>query len=291
MRDGQTVAERGMRGFDKLQLVATMLGRELAALQAVRRDGRDTAQPEVLRLEHLRSGLRVRDASMSVRRGEILGMAGLLGSGRTEVARAVFGADAIEAGQLHLKGEPVRFAQPGQAIASGVGFLPEDRKTEGIIPDMSIRENLTLMLLPRLARLGIVDRAKQLEIAQKFIDRLGIRCSGPEQPIRELSGGNQQKVLLARSLASHIDLLLLDEPTRGIDVGAKAEILTLIRELTEQGGLSVLLIASELEELVNASDRIAVLRDGTTVAELEGADVSEDRVMAAMAEGAQLGAG
>jgi ribose transport system ATP-binding protein len=167
-----------------------------------------------------------------------------------------------------------------------VAYLSEDRKTDGILADLSIRENLTLVLLPQLTRLGIVDAKRQLEITQEFIRRLGIRCAGPEQPLRELSGGNQQKVLLARWLASRIQLLLLDEPTRGIDVGAKAEILQLIRGLADEQGLAVLMIASELEELVGASDRVTVLRDGRSVAELAGSELTQAAVMAAMAHAA-----
>jgi monosaccharide-transporting ATPase len=285
MRDGQTVAEREMEGFRKLDLVAAMLGKELSALQGARRAGPDVSVPEVLSVRHLRSGTRVKEASVTVRRGEIVGLGGLLGSGRTELARAVFGADAVDAGQIRIKGELVKLDQPADAIARGVAFLSEDRKTEGIIADLSIRENLCLVLSPRLARLGIVDTRRQQEITEEFIRKLGIRCAGPDQPIRELSGGNQQKVLLARWLAAGIDLLLLDEPTRGIDVGAKAEILELIRGLADSQGLSVLIIASELEELVAASDRVAVLRDGRTVAELTADNINESAVMAAMANG------
>ena len=285
MRDGRTVAERAMLGFDKLQLVSAMLGKELSALQAIKRAPKEPGLAEVLRLDHVQSGRRVRDASLTLRRGEIVGLAGLLGSGRTELARAVFGADPVDAGQVAVNGEPVRFARPADAIGRGVAYLPEDRKTEGIIPELSVRENLTLVLLPRLARLGVLDRTAQLAITNRFIDRLGIRCASPEQPIRELSGGNQQKVMLGRWLAARVELLLLDEPTRGIDVGARAEILTLIRELADNDGLSVLLIASEIEELVNASDRIVVLRDGCTVTGLPDGEMSQDDVMAAMAHG------
>ena len=285
MRDGRTVAEREMQGFPKLELVATMLGKELTALQGARRAGPDASVPEVLCVEHLLSGTRVKDASVSVRRGEIVGLGGLLGSGRTELARTVFGADAVDAGQIRINGLPVALTEPADAIARGVAFLSEDRKAEGIIADLSISENLCLVLSPRLARLGIVDSRRQKEITDDFIRKLGIRCAGPDQPIRELSGGNQQKVLLARWLAAGSDLLLLDEPTRGIDVGAKAEILDLIRGLADSQGLSALVIASELEELVAASDRVVVLRDGRTVAELTGTDVNERAVIAAMAHG------
>ena len=282
MRDGQTVAEREMAGFDKLALVQSMLGRELSALQAAHRAAPAPGGPDAVAVSGLRSGLRVEDASLAVRRGEILGLAGLLGSGRTELARCMFGADRVDAGTLAIRGEAVTLASPADAIRRGVAYLSEDRKTEGIVPDLSVGENLTLVLLPRLARRGVVDRRAQQDVARRFIERLGIRCAGPEQPMRELSGGNQQKVLLARWLAAQVDLLLLDEPTRGIDVGAKAEILGLVRALSQEGR-SVLMIASELEELIAASDRIVVLRDGRTVGELRGEAMSEANVMAAMA--------
>jgi ribose transport system ATP-binding protein len=198
--------------------------------------------------------------------------------------RAVFGADKPDAGTVTFAGSNNRIAAPSDAIRAGMGFCSEDRKLEGIIPDMSVRENLTLALMPQLARRGIVDEARSREIVDRFIKRLGIRCAGPEQRIRELSGGNQQKVLLARWLCMNPKLLILDEPTRGIDVGAKAEILSLIRELAGQG-LGVLMISSELEEVVEAASRIFVLRDGHTAAELKGDAVNEQGVMAAMAHG------
>lgn len=286
MRDGQTVAQRDMADFDKLALVQTMLGRELSELQRERRAPPARTGVPAVEVSALQSGTRVEKASLAIAKGEILGLAGLLGSGRTELARCIFGADAVDSGELRIGGDLAALAAPADAIQRGVAYLSEDRKIEGIVPDLSVRENLTLVLLPQLTRWGVVDKRAQRAIAEKFIARLGIRCAGPEQPIRELSGGNQQKVLLARWLATDIRLLLLDEPTRGIDVGAKAEILALIHELSEQG-LAVLMIASELEELVAASDRVVVLRDGRTVAELNGDEISEARVMEAMAHGAR----
>jgi monosaccharide-transporting ATPase len=283
MRDGRTVAERDLAGFARLALVQAMLGRELEALEAVRRRAPEAAH-EKLAVEGLKSGVRVVDASLSIGRGEIVGLAGLLGSGRTELARCLFGTDPIEAGSVAIEGRPVTLAGPAQAIAFGMAFLSEDRKAEGIVPALSVLDNLALVLLPRMTRWGVVDRGALRAVALQYIERLGIRCSGPDQPIGELSGGNQQKVLLARWLAAGSTLLLLDEPTRGIDVGAKAEILGLVRELSEQGS-SVLLIASELEELLAASDRIVVIRDGRTVATLRGEALSEANVMSAMADG------
>jgi ribose transport system ATP-binding protein len=290
MRDGRTVAEQPMAAISKLELVAKMLGKELGE---VRRSGQTAfsaaahqAAQTLLEAEGLRQGRTLQDANVSVRAGEIVGLAGLLGSGRTEVARAIFGADTVEAGEIRLAGQPVRFHTPADAIRAGIGFCSEDRKAEGIIPDMSVRENLTLAALPTLARHGIVAREQQQAIVDRFVKRLGIKTAGPDQKIRELSGGNQQKVLLARWLCLNPKLLILDEPTRGIDVGAKGEIQTLINELADNG-LGVLMISSELEELTEGSDRVVVLRDGRTVAELPHDQISQDAIMGAMAHGVE----
>jgi ribose transport system ATP-binding protein len=191
-------------------------------------------------------------------------------------------------GELRVRGKPARWKSPRDAIRAGFGLCSEDRKADGIIPYMSVRENLTLAALPALSRNGIVDRAEQRKIVDRFIDRLGIKTAGPEQTIRELSGGNQQKVLLARWLCLNPSLLVLDEPTRGIDVGAKAEIQELIDELADNG-LGVLMISSELEEITEGADRVVVLREGRTVAEFDHAEVSQDTVMHAMAHGDGVG--
>jgi ribose transport system ATP-binding protein len=288
MRDGRTVDEQPMEQITKLELVATMLGKEQGE---VRREGATRfnkgvhhAEQQLLDARGLQRGRVLQGADVSVRAGEIVGLAGLLGSGRTETARAIFGADALDNGDVRVDGKPVRFRSPADAIKAGIGFASEDRKAEGIVPHLSVRENLTLAALPALARNGIVSRTKQQEIVDRFIKRLGIKTAGPDQPIRELSGGNQQKVLLARSLCLDPRLLILDEPTRGIDVGAKGEIQALIDELAANG-LGVLMISSELEELTEGSDRVVVLRDGRTVAELERSQVNQNSIMAAMAHG------
>jgi ribose transport system ATP-binding protein len=286
MRDGRTVLAAPMVEVSKLDLVTTMLGRELSQVLHERHLGAGEAGPELLRVRNLARGRRVRDVSYDVRGGEIVGLAGLLGSGRTESARVVFGADRPDSGLIDVGGTGAP-TDPASAIGAGVGYCSEDRKLDGIVPDLSVRENMTLALMPRLARGGRLDEARMREIAGRFIARLGIRCASPEQPIRELSGGNQQKVLLARWLCMNPRLLILDEPTRGIDVGAKAEILSLVRELAGQG-LGVLMISSELEEVVDSASRIFVLRDGVTVAELGGDEISEQRVMEAMAQGPGL---
>jgi len=291
MRDGQTVATRSISDVSKLELIALMLGKELGEVrkQGVTAFGQETAhhaEQTLLEAHNLRRGQKLRGVDVSVRTGEIVGLAGLLGAGRTETARAIFGADTLESGQIDLAGKTVRFKSPKDAIRAGIGLCSEDRKIEGIIPYMSVRENLTLALLPQLTRYGIVQRKKQQTIVESFIKRLGIKTSGPDQKIRELSGGNQQKVLLARWMCLNPRLLLLDEPTRGIDVGAKGEIQSLIAELAG-AGLGVLMISSELEELTEGCDRVVVLRDGQSVAELskQSENLNQDTIMAAMAQG------
>ncbi|MFL5760711.1 MAG: sugar ABC transporter ATP-binding protein [Thermomicrobiales bacterium] len=289
MRDGKTVEEREIASITKLELVASMLGKELIE---VRREGatgfterrRKPGEKELLEAENLQRGRELQGASVSIHSSEIVGLAGLLGSGRTEVARCIFGADPIDSGTIRFNGKVASFKTPVDAIKAGIGLCSEDRKADGIIPFMSVRENLTLAALPALASHGVIDRAKQREIVDRFVKRLGIRASGPEQKIRELSGGNQQKVLLARWLCMNPKLLILDEPTRGIDVGAKAEIQQLIDELADQG-LGVLMISSEIEEIIEGCDRVTVLRDGRTATKLEGVQINQQAIMTAMAHG------
>jgi len=287
MRDGRTVMVSPMADIGKLNLIAAMLGRDLETVRAHSTGfsaAHAAAGAVVLSAEGLRIGRKVRDARIEVRERQIVGLAGLLGSGRTEVARAIFGADPPDAGTIEISGRPVSPQEPAEAIALGVGYCSEDRKADGIVPDMSVRENMTLGILPRLTSMGIVDEARQREIVDKFMKRLAIKASSAEQKIRELSGGNQQKVLLARWLCTDPKLLILDEPTRGIDVGAKAEIQALIRELADQG-LGVLMISSELEEITEGADRVFVLSDGRTVTDLSHAEASAGAIIAAMAHG------
>jgi monosaccharide-transporting ATPase len=288
MRDGRTIGVHRMYEIGKLELVQAMLGRALSAFERAAGDSERKAGAELLSIEHLAAGRRVKDVELEVRAGEILGLAGLLGSGRTETARVVFGVDRADGGTLRYGGEERRFDHPSEAIAFGIGYCSEDRKIEGIVPDMSVRENLTLALMPKLAKAGIIDEDRQRQIVETFVQRLGVKASSAEQPIRELSGGNQQKVLLARWLCMNPRLLIVDEPTRGIDVGAKAEILKLMRELAA-GGLGVLMISSELEEILEFADRITVLSDGRSVATLDHETASEERLMAAMAHVEPLG--
>ena len=291
MRDGRTVLAGSLGSLSKLDLVTTMIGRALDSAtgeQTGFTPGSDPALIEkgepLLRVRDLSVGRKVTSANLDLRSGEIVGLAGLLGSGRSEIARTIFGAESASAGEMKYEGAAFAPKSPATAISSGIGFCTEDRKTDGIVPEMSVRENLTLALLPHLAQAGVVNDEAQRSVVAKFIKTLEIKCSSPEQPIRELSGGNQQKVLLARWLCLNPKLLILDEPTRGIDVGAKREIQTLISALAADG-LGVLMISSEMEELVEGSDRVFVLREGRTVAEFRDHPISEDAIMAAMADG------
>ncbi|HEX3157039.1 MAG TPA: sugar ABC transporter ATP-binding protein, partial [Gemmatimonadaceae bacterium] len=294
LRDGRLAGTHRLADLERLDLVCLMLGKPREALrQGTTAFAGHQAEPEgatpLLRAEGVRRGQKLRGVSLDVRRGEILGLAGLLGSGRTEMARTLFGADRAEDGDIQLDGKRLDPRTPDDAIAAGIAFVSEDRKGEGIIPELSVRENLTLAALPMLTRLGIVDRARQREIVERFMRRLGVKATSADQKIRELSGGNQQKVLLARWLCMNPALLILDEPTRGIDIGAKAEIQALINELAESG-LGVLMISSELEELVEGSSRVVVLRDGRNVAELRGDEISQRAIIHAMAEGSAAAA-
>jgi ribose transport system ATP-binding protein len=289
LRDGRYVATHPLAGLERLDLVCLMLGksREALAEGATAFHGAPTppaTERPLLRAEELRRGTRLRGVSVDVRRGEVVGLAGLLGSGRTETARALFGADRVDAGSVELRGERVELRSPDDAIRQRVAFVSEDRKAEGIIPELSVRENITLAALPTLTRFGIVDAARQRAIVDEYMRRFGVRAASADQKIRELSGGNQQKVLLARWLCTRPDLFIVDEPTRGIDIGARGEIQALINELAA-AGLGVLMISSDLEELVEGSSRVVVLRDGTDVAVLQKEQISQDAIIRAMAGG------
>ncbi|MFH8574827.1 sugar ABC transporter ATP-binding protein [Streptomyces zaomyceticus] len=288
LRDGRHIHTGPIGGLDRMRLVSMMLGREISEVRrhgmtSFGSEGHDVARKPVLTATGLVRRHQLDDVSLELHPGEVLGLGGLLGSGRSETAKALAGALALDSGQVRVDGAPLgRFSSAG-AIRAGISLLPEDRKAEGIVPGLSVRENIVLAALPRLSRLGIVSRARQDRVVDVFMKRLRIKASSPEQKVGELSGGNQQKVLLARWLCLEPKVLLLDEPTRGIDVGAKAEVQALIDELAQEG-LAVLLISSDIEELVEGSDRIVVLRSGGTVGELVGENVSEDALLAALAD-------
>ncbi len=284
LRDGKRIMTGPLAGISRDRLIRAMLGKErIAPLNQAGRQLKQDASKPVLELNKLSTGKRVRDATLRIASGEIVGMAGLLGSGRSETARLVFGVDRPEGGEIALNGKPFEPSSPSHALDAGVALVSEDRKRDGIIPDLSVRENLTLTALTTLSRYGIVSRRRQQKTVDRYIQRLGIRLSSPEQKIRELSGGNQQKVLLARALCRNPAVLLLDEPTRGVDIGAKDEIQHLIRELASEG-LSVLMISSELEELVENCSRVVVMRDGSCVAEFAGKNLTQEKIIHAMAQ-------
>ncbi|WP_106190786.1 sugar ABC transporter ATP-binding protein [Umezawaea tangerina] len=286
LRDGKLVHTGPLGDLSRIELVSMMLGRSVNDIRehgatAFGEDHQAGREP-ILQADNLSSGVRLSDVSVSIRPGEVVGLAGLLGSGRTETARAIVGALPLDGGTVLVGGKALKSGDVGAAMAAGVNMLAEDRKAEGIIPNLSVRENIVLAALPQLSRFGVVSRDKQDKIVDTFVKRLRIKVSNPDQLVSELSGGNQQKVLLARWLCTKPKVLLLDEPTRGIDVGAKAEVQALIDELAQEG-LAVLLISSEMEELLDGADRLVVLKDGAVVGELSGDDLTQDKVLAAIA--------
>jgi ribose transport system ATP-binding protein len=225
---------------------------------------------------------RVKDVSFDLRAGEVLGVAGLMGAGRTELARLLFGLDKASRGRVLLDGQPVQARTPVEAIHAGLGFVTEDRKAQGLVLDLSLRENISLPRVP--AHAGLVDRGREKRQTRELIERLHIRTRDMELPVRALSGGNQQKVVLAKWLALNPRVLILDEPTRGVDIGGKAEIYQIINRLAEQG-VAILMISSELPEVLAMSDRILVMHEGRAAALLDAAGATQERVMHAATGG------
>lgn len=276
LRDGRLVGTFPVATVTPGTLIAHMVGRELTQLfpHTPRPPG-----PALLRVHGLgRRGL-FEGISLEVRAGEIVGLAGLVGAGRSEVAQAIFGLLPPETGFVEVDGRRLAPRAPWEAMAAGIVYLPEDRHRQGIVAPMSVRANLTLAVLHRLARFGFVDRRAEDALVRSYQARLRIRAASLEQPIGTLSGGNQQKVIVARGLAARPRVLILDEPTRGIDVGTKAEIHRLMDELAAQG-MGILMISSELPEILGMSDRILVMRAGRLVGELSRAEATQERVMA-----------
>ncbi|WP_371799911.1 sugar ABC transporter ATP-binding protein [Streptomyces sp. NBC_01707] len=288
LRDGRHIHTGDLADLDRMQLVSMMLGRDLAEVRrngttGFAAEGHDAARTPVLTANGLSRDRQLHDISLSLYAGEVLGLGGLLGSGRSETAKALAGALSLDAGELTVGGRRLRRLTSAGAIRAGISLLPEDRKAEGIVPGLSVRENIVLAAMPRLSRAGVVSRTKQDRIVDIFMKRLRIKAASPEQKVGELSGGNQQKVLLARWLCLEPKVLLLDEPTRGIDVGAKAEVQSLIDDLAGEG-LAVLLISSDIEELIEGADRIVVLRGGSVAGELTGDDVGESQLLEVLAD-------
>jgi monosaccharide-transporting ATPase len=283
LRNGLLIGERETATLPRLKLIYMMLGRELAETTSARAAARPHQAREVCAsFEGYGKADYVAPFDLTLRHGEVVGLAGLLGSGRTETARLVFGVERTDSGQAKVEGITVRLRSPRDAVRHGFGYCPEERKTEGIVAELTVRENIVLALQAKRGLHWPLARREQDEIAMRFIKLLDIRPPEPERPIGLLSGGNQQKVLLARWLATEPRLLVLDEPTRGIDVGAHAEIIRLIRDLCDKG-LALLVISSELDEIVTYSDRVIVLRDRAHVDELQGDAIDVHNILSVIA--------
>jgi len=284
LRNGELVGEYPAAELGHNALIAAMVGRELvAAHSAEAADGEArAAEPEWLQTKALNRRGHVKAIDLGIRRGEVVGLGGLLGSGRTELARLLFGLDRSDAGDIVLGGKTVRMDSPATAIQLGLALCPEDRKAEGIIAELSVRENIVLALQARQGLWPAIGRVQQTTLAEGYVKALGIKTADVDTPIGQLSGGNQQKAVLARWLATQPSLLILDEPTRGIDIAAKQEIMNEILALAKQG-MAVLFISSEMDEVVRVSDRIVVLRDRAKVGELPGG--TNDQAVYAMIAG------
>ncbi|MBT9488353.1 MAG: sugar ABC transporter ATP-binding protein [Rubrivivax sp.] len=276
LRNGELVGEYLKADLPPAALITAMVGRELSEAAGRNHPASAAAGPVLLQATGLGRRGHLNPVDLALKRGEVVGVGGLLGSGRTELARLLFGLDRCDSGTLQIDGQPVRFDNPAQAIRHGLGLCPEERKHDGIVAELSVRENIALALQARLGLWKFLSQARQREIAERFVQALGIKTASIETPIALLSGGNQQKAVLARWLATEPRLLILDEPTRGIDVAAKQEIMNQILALARDG-LAVLFISSEMDEVVRVSDRIVVLRDRSKVGELPG-DSSEQAV-------------
>ena len=275
LRDGRLIAVRPAAELTETEIVRLMVGRDLSAVLQRRRAVTDRV---VLRAEHIDSNWH-HDVSFYVRAGEVVGFAGLVGAGRTELAKVVFGEFPRDGGSVSVDGKPVSVHRPSDAVAAGIGFAPEDRKREGLILMRSVLENASLAVLRRFSRFHFVQRRLERRIAGEYVERLQVRTPSLEQEVGKLSGGNQQKVVLARWLAVRPKVLILDEPTRGIDVGAKAEIYHLIDDLANEG-IGIMFISSDLPEILGLSDRIYVMQNGRISGEMPGPGATEEGVLA-----------
>ena len=276
LRDGTLVGTRAMGEVNRGDLIRMMVGRELSAVFPKI----EVAPGEnLLEARHVscRAG-RVRDVSFAVRAGEIFGLAGLVGAGRTELARVLFGLTPADGGQILLAGRAVTIRSPAQAVELGIAYVPEDRRRHGVILEMAVAANATLAILRRISSFGWLDSGRERSLAESLVDRLGIKTASVESPVGNLSGGNQQKVALARWLAAKPRVLILDEPTQGIDVGAKAEIHRLMGELARQG-MAIIMISSEMPEILGISDRIGVMCGGRLLASLNRGDATQEKLL------------
>lgn len=280
MRDGEYVGTKNVKETSKDELIAMMVGRELTNYYT--RDYADIEE-EVLRCEHISDGNMVKDVSFTLNKGEIIGFAGLVGAGRSETMKAIFGLTKDVKGEIYLRGKNIKIATPIDAMKNGIALVPEDRKAEGLYKEQSVRFNMTLEVLNQFMKGIEVDSKREIEITQKYIDVMSTKTPTQLQKIGNLSGGNQQKVIIGRWLATNPDILILDEPTRGVDVGAKSEIYVIMNELVKQG-MSIIMISSELPEIINMSDRVYVMADGRITGCLDHTEITQEAVMQLAAE-------
>ncbi|MBO7387907.1 MAG: sugar ABC transporter ATP-binding protein, partial [Lachnospiraceae bacterium] len=285
LRNGEFVGEYLTKELPQVQLVAKMMGKELDELNNLSdAEDREENEGEVLYEAEGLSSTETNPFDFKIRRGEVNGFTGLLGSGRSESVRAIFGADKVNSGKVKINGKSVKITRPIDAMKNGIGYLAEDRKRDGIIPDLSVRENIILALQVMNGFFKPISRSESEAFADEYIKALNIKTASAETPVGSLSGGNQQKVILARWLLTHPDYLILDEPTRGIDVGTKLEIQKLVLKLAKED-VSVTFISSEVEEMLRTCSRLIVMRDRHIVGELKGADLNQAQVMKTIAGG------
>jgi len=274
MRDGRYIDTRSAGDISRAQLISLMVGRVLdQQYPAIEKQIGEVA----LEVRNLSSTELLKDVSFQVRRGEIVGLAGLVGSGRTETARAIYGADEGD-GDVLIDGKVVTMKRPRDGIKHGIALIPEDRKQHGVLLEMNIRENISFITLPSISRMTVINRSKDRCLSLKYIDKLQIKTPSPEQTVKNLSGGNQQKIVLAKSLAGESKVMIFDEPTRGIDVGAKYEIYQLINRLA-QNGMAILMISSEMPELLGMADRILVMHEGRITGELARGEATQEKIL------------
>ena len=284
LRNGTLVGEYPIAELPRVRLIAAMMGKDFDDLASIKPErGNKISSEDMIDAQGLSHAGKIKPFDLEMKKGEVVGLTGLLGSGRSELARTIYGADRAQTGTLKIKGKKVEIKHPIDAMNMGMGMLPDDRKAEGIVGDLSVRENIILAMQAKRGIVDLIPMKEQEEIADKFIDLLQIKTASRETPVKQLSGGNQQKVIIARWLATDPDFLILDEPTRGIDIGTKTEIQKLVIKLAQEGK-SVMFISSEIEEMLRTCNRLAVLCDGQKVGELSG-DITQEQVMKTIAGG------
>ena len=288
LRNGELVGEYEIKDLPRVQLVAKMLGKDFDDLATIKKENIEKADQgsEVPLIKAKGIGRRgsIKPFTLDIFNGEVIGLTGLLGSGRSELVRSIYGADKPDSGELSVKGKKKKINAPIDAMKAGMGYLPENRKEEGIISDLSVRENIIIALQAKSGMFKLLTKKEQAEFTEKYVNLLKIKVANLDSPLKQLSGGNQQKVILARWLLTHPEFLILDEPTRGIDIGTKIEIQKLVLELAEQG-MGIVFISSEVDEMLRTVNRMYVLRDGEMVGELTEGEMNEHQIMAAIAGG------